>query len=165
MHTKVQRRAVIPDGEPCQLLRQYPVICGLFSFALKMRYQEVQIVFINAWGSIMYTGQLYNAIRQEKLLPKIWKDMELVVSLQGTDKFFVGGPPKELDDYLKRFMLSMGYSAALFANNRRKNAPAASAKGPRQLTKLCAVGELFTGRYCNNDAAVAWTTETMKPII
>lgn len=91
--------------------------------------------------------------------------MELVISLQGSDKFFIGDPPKEPEDYLKRFMLSMGYSAALFAGNRRRNAHAVSAKGPRQLMKLCAVGQLFAGRYCNNDAAVAWTTETMKPII
>ncbi|KAL8898425.1 MAG: hypothetical protein Q9207_006703 [Kuettlingeria erythrocarpa] len=163
----VQRYAAVPDGERFQLLRQYPVICGLFSFALQMRYQEIQVTFINAWGSLMYTAQLYHAVRQEKLLPdsKIWKDIELVISLQGSDKFFVGEPPKEPEDYLKRFMLSMGYSAALFANNRRKKAHAVSTKGPRQLMKLCAVGQLFAGRYCNNDAAVAWTTETMKPII
>ncbi len=132
-----------------------------------MRYQEIQVTFINAWGSLMYTAQLYHAVHQEKLLPesKMWKDMELVISLQGSDKFFVGEPPKEPEEYLKRFMLSMGYSAALFANNRRKKAHAVSAKGPRQLMKLCAVGQLFAGRYCKNDAAVAWTKETMKPII
>lgn len=132
-----------------------------------MRYQEIQVAFINAWGSLMYTAQLYHAVRQEKLLPdsKMWKDIELVISLQGSDKFFVGEPPKELEDYLKRFMLSMGYSAALFANNPRKKAHAVSTKGPRQLMKLCAVGQLFAGTYCNNDADVAWTTETMKPII
>ncbi|KAL9002095.1 MAG: hypothetical protein Q9180_009991 [Flavoplaca navasiana] len=115
----------------------------------------------------MYTGQLYNAVRQEGLMPrsKVWKDMEFVIALQGSDKFFVGDAPTELDEYLKRFLLSMGYSAALFAKNRRKNAHAVSAKGPRQLTKLCAAGQLFAGRYCDNDAAVAWTTETMKPII
>ena len=162
---QVQRHAVIPDSQNFQLLRQYPVICGLFLFALKMRYQALQVDFINAWGSIMYTGQLYNAVRQELLLPKIWKDMELVVSMQGPDKFFVGDPPKGLDEYLQRFMLSMGYSAALFANNRRKNINVVSAKGPRQLTKLCPVAQLFAGRYCDGDVAVAWTTETMKPII
>ena len=135
-----------------------------------MRYQELQVAFINAWGSIMYTGQLYNAVRQEKifeekLLPSIWHDMELAVALQGPNKFFVGDTPKEMEDYLKRFLLSVGYSAALFANNRRKNINAVSVKGPRQLTPLCAVGKLFAGRYCNNDTAVSWTTESIKPII
>lgn len=164
---KIHRPAAIPAGEPFQLLRQYPVICGLFSFALGMRYQELQIAFINAWGSLMYTGQLYNAVCQEKLMAgsKIWKDMEFVIMLQRANRFFVGDRPTELEDYLKRFMLSIGYSAALFAKNRRKNAPAVSAKGPRHLTKLCTIGQLFAERYCNNGAAVAWTMETMKPII
>ncbi|KAL8668933.1 MAG: hypothetical protein Q9168_006459 [Polycauliona sp. 1 TL-2023] len=163
----VNRQIVVPDSEPFQLLRQYPVICGLFSFALTMHYQEIQVTFVNAWGSLMYTGQLYNAVRQEKLMTrsKMWKDMEFVMSLQGYDKFFVGDPPTELEAYLKRFVLSMGGSATNFAKNRRKNTVAVSAKGPRQLTKLCAAGQLFIGRYCNNDAAVGWTTEMMKSII
>ena len=163
--TQVQRRRVNIPIEPFNLLRQYPVMCGLFSFALKMRYQELQIVFVNAWGSLMYTAQLYNACRQERLLPKMWKDMELVISLQGPNKFFVGDAPKGLEEYLKRYLLSMGYSAALLAENRRKNANAVSAKGPRCLTELCAVSKLFAGRYCNNDPAVSWTPETIKPII
>lgn len=141
------------------------MICGLFSFALKMRAQELEIVFVNAWGSIMYAAQLYNAVLKEKLISKIWKDMELVISLQGHDKFFVGDAPTGLEEYLKRFLLSMDYSAAIFAPNRRPGTNVVSPKGPRCLTKLCAVGELFTGRYCNNDAGVSWTKETMKPII
>ena len=163
--TQVQRRKVNIPIEPFTLLRQYPVMCGLFSFALKMRYQELQIVFVNAWGSLMYTAQLYNACRQERLLPKMWKDMELVISLQGPNKFFVGDAPKGLEEYLKRYLLSMGYSAAILAESRRKNANAVSAKGPRCLTELCAVSKLFAGRYCNNDPAVSWSPETIKPII
>lgn len=162
---QVPFRGVRIPTESFKLVRQYPVICGLFSFALKMRYQEVQIAFVNAWGSLMYTAQLYNACRREKLLPIMWKDMELVISLQGPERFFVGDAPKGLDEYLKRFLLSMGYSAALLAGNRRKNVNPISAKGPRSLTELCAVSKLFTGRYCNNDAAVSWTAETIKPII
>ena len=155
----------MPDPEPFHLLRQYPVICGIFAFALKMRAQEIGVVFVNAWGSVMYAGQLYNAVLKEKLLFKIWKDMELVISLQGHDKFFVGDAPSGLEEYLKRFLLSMGYSASIFAANRRANANVASSKGPRGLSELCAVGKLFSGRYCNNDLAVSWTKETMKPII
>ena len=130
-----------------------------------MRAQEVNIVFVNAWGSIMYSAQLYNAVRQEGLVSQIWNDMEFMIAMQGGDKFFVGEAPKGLEEYLKRYLLSMGYSAAMFAANRRPNANVVSSKGPRSLTKLCAVAELFTGRYCNNDAAVSWTSETIKPII
>ena len=155
----------LPDPEPFRLLKQYPVMCGLFAFALKMRAQEINIVFVNAWGSIMYSAQLYNAVRQETFVPQLWKDMEFIIAMQGEDKFFVGEAPKGLEEYLKRFLLSMGYSAAILAANRRPNANVVSSKGPRSLTKLCAVAEMFTGRYCNNDAAVSWTPEMLKPII
>lgn len=155
----------LPVPESFRLLKQYPVICGLFAFALKMRAQEANIVFVNAWGSIMYSAQLYNAVRQEGFVPQIWKDMEFIIAMQGGDKFFVGEAPKGLEEYLKRFLLSMGYSAAIFAANRRPNTNVVSSKGPRSLMQLCAVAELFAGRYCNNDAAVSWTPEIIKPII
>ena len=67
--------------------------------------------------------------------------------------------------YLKRFILCMGYSATAFAGNRRKGAAKASARGPRSLTPLCKVGALFVRRYCDNDRAVAWTRESITPII
>ena len=134
-------------------------------FALKMRAQELGVAFVNAWGSVMYAGQLYNAAFQEKLLSKTCLDMDLVISLQGQDKFFVGDAPKGLEEYWKRFMLSIGYSATVFANNRRPNANVVSSKGPRCLAVLCAVGKLFPGRYCNNGATTRWTSEEMKQVI
>ncbi|CAD6592576.1 MAG: hypothetical protein ASARMPREDX12_006252 [Alectoria sarmentosa] len=157
--------ATLPPPEPFRLLRQYPLLCGLFSFAIQIKSQELGIDFVNAWGSIMYTGHLYNAARQEKLLPKAWKDMELLIALQSTETFFVGDPPKDSEAYLKRFLLSMGYSATAFASNRRRGAAIASARGPRALSTLCAAGTLFKGRYCKNDPTVTWTLDSMRPII
>lgn len=155
----------VPDPEPFRLLRQYPLLCGLFMFALKTRFQEVGVAFCNAWGSLLYTGHLYNAARQEKMLSKCWKDMELLIMLQSPEKFFVGNRPQGLEEYLKRFLLSMGYSATAFASNRRRNAPIASSRGPRCLTQLSKVGSLFAGRYFKNDATVAWTSESLTPTI
>lgn len=146
-------------------MKQYPLLCGLFAYALKMRAQEVGLAFTNAWGSVMYASHLYNAVRQEKLLPKVWKDMGLAISLQSTETLFVGNPPKKPEEYLKRFELSMGRSTAAFAKDRRPNASTLSSRGPRCMKKLCPVAELFAGRYCNNDRAVSWTSETMKQII
>lgn len=155
----------VPDAEPFRLLRQYPLLCGLFTFALKTRAQEIGLTFANAWGSILYTSQLYNAARQEKLLSKPWKDIEMLIALHSTAKFFAGDRPKGLGEYFKRYLLCMGYSAVNFASNRRRNAPTVSARGPSGLTPLCKVGELFQGRYCNNDRNVAWTRESIQKII
>lgn len=123
------------------------------------------MTFANAWGSVLYTGNLYNAVQQEKLLSKSWKDMELVIALQSTEIMFVGDRPKGLEEYLKRFLLCMGYSATNFAPNRRKSVPAVSSRGPRGLEKLCKVGSLSADRYCNNEQAVAWTSDSLDPIM
>lgn len=157
--------ATLPPPEPFRLLRQYPLLCGLFSFTIQIKAQEVGSYFANAWGSIMFAGHLYNATRQEQLLSKAWKDMELLIALQSTGTFFVGDAPKDLEGYLKRFLLSVGYSATTFASNRRRGAAIASTRGPKSLSQLCAVGALFKGRYCRNDQTVTWTTDSIKPII
>ncbi|MCJ1276994.1 hypothetical protein MMC21_004803 [Puttea exsequens] len=100
------------------------------------------------------------------LLTKPWKDIELLTSLQSEKTFFVGDRPTGLDDYLKRVLLSMGYSATAVAKNHRKNSNVgASAKGPRGLSELCAVANLSQGRYYNNKHAVAWAKESITPII
>ena len=156
---------MLPPPEPFRLLKQYPLLCGLFSFAIQNAAQTVGIDFANAWGSIMYAGHLYNATRQEKFLPKMWTDMEMLIALQSPEKFFIGDAPTDPEGYFKRFCLSMGYSATAFARNRRNGARLASARGPRGLSPLCPVGALFAGRYCRNEGNVTWTPDTIKPII
>ena len=113
----------------------------------------------------MYAGHLYNAARQENLVPKPWKDMEMLIALQSPERFFIGNQPKGLEEYLKRFTLSMGYSATMFAKNRRKNTPVASIKGPRGFSQLAVVSRLFKGRYLSNEPSVSWTRDTIEPII
>jgi len=84
-------------GEPFKLLKQYPSLCGVWLFSLMYLTQEAGVAFCNAWGSVMCTAHLYNAVRQEKLLQSIWKDMELVLLLQDDDNMFVGNRPKKAE--------------------------------------------------------------------
>lgn len=51
------------------------MMCGLWSFALKLRNQELGVAFSGAWGSILYTSHIYNACRQENLVSKAWLDI------------------------------------------------------------------------------------------
>ena len=62
-------------------------------------------------------------------------------------------------------MLAMGYSATNLATNRRRQGAKASPRGPKGLKKLCAVAQLFTDRYCDNQHTVAWTVDSLRPII
>lgn len=158
-------RARYPDPEPFRLLKQHPLLCGLFLFTTKMQYQEIGVSFVNAWGSVMYCAHLYNAVRQEKLLSRIWRDMEFMITLQSPETLFIGNPPTELGQYLKRFLLSMGYSAANMAKGRRGHNPVASARGPKGLKDLASISHVFTDRFCNNAQNFSWTMETLQPLI
>ena len=88
----------ISDPEPFRLLKQYPLLCGLFMFVLKTRAQRLGIDFVNAWGSVLYAGHLYNAVRQEGIITKPWKDMEILFAMHGEERIFVGDRPKGLEE-------------------------------------------------------------------
>ncbi|KAF3479709.1 uncharacterized protein GIQ15_06685 [Arthroderma uncinatum] len=152
-----------PPGEPFKLLSSHPLLCGLMAYSLKATFQEVSVIFANAWGSIMYTYHLYNALRQEKMLQNKWPDMDIVMGMQGD--VFVGDPPKTPEDYLKRFTLSMGWSATAFAKGRRPGTIPASSRGPRGLEELAPVAQMFKARFCEGSDQTDWTPEDIKHVV
>ncbi|KAL1963061.1 hypothetical protein VTN77DRAFT_8707 [Rasamsonia byssochlamydoides] len=161
---KAKRRLGRSAGEPFKLMKQHPVFCGLWAYSLKALFQEVGVVFAGAWGSIMYTAHLYNAVRQEKLLHRPWKDMELVSGLQEAN-IFVGSRPKTPEDYLKRFALSMGYSASSFARNKRGGPLEASKTGPKGMVELAPVAQMFKARYCHGSGQTELTRQDLEKIL
>lgn len=156
----------LPSPEPFFLLRQHPLLCGLICFKVKMLMQEASITFVNAWGSVLYTAHLYNAVRQEKLLVRNWKDMDLALMLHRTQDMFIGALPTTIDDYLKRFSLAMGYSAASFASNRRpKKGVIASKAGPRGLNSLSPVSNMFRRRFIEDDSTTRFSPEDVETVL
>ena len=88
--------------------------------------------------------------------------MELLIDMQTPERLFVGGRPKNIDDYLKRFCLSMGYASEQYAANRRNQGPVVSKKGPRGLTEICPVSQCFKRRYCENADLHDFSLETIE---
>lgn len=120
--------------------------------------QQAGINFSNAWGSALYLAHLYNAVKQEGLLKRTWPDMELIISFHTKERVFVGGEPTNVEDYLKRFALTMGLSAQAFAPNRRKAKRGSevphSSKGPRSLLEdTTPVSELYRAKLCGETDA------------
>lgn len=95
--------------------------------------QEAGVGFLNAWGSAKVAAQIYNAARKEKFLDKVWQDMELALLLYSEAAMFVGSRPAGVEEYFRRFCLSMGYSAQNFATGgmRARSRPVESSTGPR----------------------------------
>jgi len=76
---------------------------------------------------------LYNAALAEGVLKEPWIDMEALIVASTPERVFVGGRPYLPQEYDKRFMLVMGYSATTFSANKRTQKITASSRGPRQM--------------------------------
>ncbi|KAF2179826.1 hypothetical protein K469DRAFT_693714 [Zopfia rhizophila CBS 207.26] len=155
--------------QPFWLFRHHPWYCGLWKYYIQIQYQEIGITFVGAWGSVMYCGHLYNAVRfGEKMLRGNWKDMDLMFMIQNFNNFFVGNPPHNPEDYLKRFCLAIGYSAAsLSAKNKRKKRfqLEASKRGPLGLKEQAPVAKMFKDRYCEKNARTDLTVQDVEKIL
>ncbi|KAJ3498339.1 hypothetical protein NLG97_g1197 [Lecanicillium saksenae] len=151
-----QRQGVVPNSSNLnRIFRMSPVLSGLVLYHFRFKYRDAGIAIANAWGSIQYTGHLYDAVRTSKLLPRSWPDMDIVKMLLGTDSFYAGGEePKTLKDQFKKHCLQMGVSAAALANTRRKGTRLASKSGPRGINLNAPVSTMFEERYVNDSAVV-----------
>src|SRR5690606_30755574 len=82
------------------------------------------------------------------------------------DQIFPGGPPRAPEDYLKRFCLSMGYSATVFARDRRNPTRVEeSRKGPMGFQELAPVMRIFKDRYCLGTGQRTLTKEELDKIL
>lgn len=160
-----QKSFGLSPGEPFKVMKWHPMLCGLATFYLRSRYQELSLSFQSAWGSIMYSAHLYNALREEKLLKGQWIDMDVVMGWH--DEIFVGErPPSRPEDYLKRFSLSMGWSAASFARNKLQADRLPEAKsGPKTMKPIANVSCMFVDRYCNGSGQTDFTETDLERIL
>lgn len=147
------------------LLKHHPWYCGLLSYCIKASVQEISIAFVNAWGSVLYSAHLYNALRQENLLSNLWQDMDLALLMHRTQNMFIGDFPKTVDDYFKRFALAMGYSITMFAKSRRQTGVVESKLGPRKLDEVNPICRMFKSRYCHGEAFVNFSPDDIDTIL
>ncbi|KAK4168249.1 hypothetical protein QBC43DRAFT_201563 [Cladorrhinum sp. PSN259] len=164
------RMKILPpeSTQPNSMLRSSPVIAGLMLYHFRFELHDVGIAVANCWGSITYSWHLYNALKSEKLLSGIWKDMEIAYSLLGDSNIHVGHAPGNTDEYFKRFCLQMGISSSSFAKLRRQLKPGglASRAGPRGISKVVPVYSMFADRYLRRKTqSVDWTPEHIDKIL
>ncbi|KAF2172731.1 hypothetical protein M409DRAFT_49268 [Zasmidium cellare ATCC 36951] len=130
---------------PYLFLKRHPVLCGLLIYRMNTQLQEP-----------IYPAHLYNAARHSASLESDWKDMDYIISLHSPQRIFVGAPPTEAIEYLKRFVLALGASATNFARNRRtggRSLIVESKKGPRGLKTTTPVKDVFHDRYMLGETA------------
>lgn len=158
------RNVPVPDGD-FHLFRQHPLLCGLFAFSLRMRFHEYGVDYANAWGAVLYTSHLYNAVQQEGYCQKPWMDLEMLIGTQTPEKVFVGGKPTNTDAYLKHFSLCMGHSVTQYARDRRRQGTVAARGGPRGLSTVGQVTTILRDRYCENAELHDSSLEAIEQVI
>lgn len=144
------------------LYRKHPWLCGLWKYYAQMRFHEISITFVNAWGSVMSCAHLYNAVGGGTTQDMMWKDLDVIMPMQGEKTFFIGEAPsaKAVDECLKRFALAMGASATNLAKStRKKKGLKLSKRGPKGLKELGPVLQTFKGRLCDGNGK-----HTQQPI-
>jgi hypothetical protein len=138
--------------EEFHLYRKHPWLCGMWKYFAQMRFHEISIVFVNAWGSVMSCAHLYNAVQEGKTQEMMWRDMDVVLAFQDSKTFFIGEAPVAADECLKRFALALGASAANLAKStRKKKGLTLSKRGPKGLKELGPILQTFKGRLCDSN--------------
>ncbi|KAH6688328.1 hypothetical protein F5X68DRAFT_255210 [Plectosphaerella plurivora] len=172
--TRVRKSEGVSSAEGMQpqlLLSSSPVLAGLWLFRFRARSWNMGIVVNQTWGSIIYSAHLYNAMEIEKVIGDLdngWSDMDIAQSIFGPQNFFIGNHPKTRPEYLKKFLLSIGMSAAAFAQSGRaegRKLLVASKAGPRVLKGDAAVSKMFFPRYLERSGQIDWTPEHVNEII
>lgn len=159
---------ILLGGDERLYLKRHPWICGLFIHDVRTRFHNLGICLEVAFGGILYSGHLYNALQREKLISQKWDDMELFYHLQGgRDKFFVGAAPADAADYHKQLCMVMGFSATNFtsANRRNRGKLQTNKAGPRHLNFQARVSILWTGKFRPNSARVNLAPEDVQAIL
>ncbi|KAF6783208.1 hypothetical protein CSOJ01_15925 [Colletotrichum sojae] len=110
---KIFRVAGSIQNRDSAFLAHNPLFYGLYVHFVRALFHRTSIGFASKPGNVIHSVQLYQALRQEKLLGEDYKrqDLEAILESQGTSAFFVGNPPTSLDGYFKNFGLTKGISA------------------------------------------------------
>ncbi|KAH8685022.1 hypothetical protein BGZ61DRAFT_507303 [Ilyonectria robusta] len=115
---------LLPNNSPpaWRFLRRNPIHCGLLLHNMRVNLHLSGAAYAATPGGVMYTTQLYHALRQEKLLPDqlVWEDLETFWKMQGDSAIFVGDPPTNREDYFRNYCLCLGVSASNWAPTKRK---------------------------------------------
>ncbi|KAH8805514.1 hypothetical protein F5884DRAFT_448221 [Xylogone sp. PMI_703] len=127
------------------LLKRHPVLCGMMLFQLRIQMQKLGVTVANAWGALPALLHLYNAAQSEGFLRSPWMDLECTILANTPKRIFIGARPDKAQEYLKRFVLVMGWSVSAFAPNQRNNkAPLQpSRRGPRKMLTESILADLF----------------------
>ncbi|KAF1998191.1 hypothetical protein P154DRAFT_604498 [Amniculicola lignicola CBS 123094] len=157
-----------PDVQkPHHFLRQHPWYCGLLKYHIQAQYQHIGLSLVNAWGTVMYCAHLYNAVVHQRLIGKVWQDMDIALILQGEEVFFGHSVPKNPEQYWKSFLIAIGESAAALSGKSGQSSgrSRSSPRKPRNLDKKAPILYSFEDRFTAENPRLDLRTEDVEKIL
>ncbi|KAL8815125.1 MAG: hypothetical protein Q9223_005709 [Gallowayella weberi] len=132
-------------------LRRHFLHCGLWVHYLRVRFHQQGVAYAAVPGTILYTMQLYHALRQENCLHVDWKDLETLRKMQGNSTFFIGEPPSSFEGYHNNFCLTLGVSITNWAPNKRDQKLKVTKENKPLMKYLAMTSTLFAQRTHPSD--------------
>ena len=154
--------------EPFGLLKCHPLLCGTIESSLRLSLRETGIHLSMAWGSILYVGHLYNALRQACVNDLDWPDMDLFIAIHSEKTLFVGDTPTTMEDCKKRYELMMGVAVENFAKNKKRGGSGKivhSKAGPRNWQIDSPIVHTIKERYLTQRGSIAWSVHNIQAIL
>ncbi|KAL8690397.1 MAG: hypothetical protein Q9218_004149 [Villophora microphyllina] len=133
-------------GEPYDLFRNHPWLCGAIRFSLDCL---VNAIGHRQWNYYKYPNPLahvYNAALQEGFVEEPWLDMEKVLDMHPSRHIFIGTRPKKHDQHGSQYDFAGGISPVTFSKKRRTDRTILRKKSERPALDIiaCASRVLFT---------------------
>lgn len=152
-----------PNLDLHQLLKNHPILCGMYLYRMKWGFQDVSMGIVNSTQGILTAAHLYNCLREEELLTSIWKDMEVVLMLQQREKLLLTKSYRKRT-YLDHVALCAGLSATELAPDSRRAKPKNS-DNRRQLKNNTPLLSMFTPIPEDAIHEKLWTVENLYSIL
>ena len=146
--------------------KSHPVRCGLIGYNIRMRYQELSVLFEAKWQTIYYTYILYYSLRVQNLLRTPWEDMEALLELQ--PQLDLKRRASTLEDVLLRVGTDLGVSASVAGADRRLGSRISIVDERTQhirLQEFNTIALMFKKRFCDDDGRIDFTEEDLVKIL
>lgn len=113
----VRRRARLraPRRVSFQLLKSYPLLCGLILFRWRLKYQEAGLDIADRDAAVHDCVHLCNVYNQGGIHDKDWSDIDYVMEHHALSDFFVGQIPQSLNQMGKQWIAVNGVSQTLYS--------------------------------------------------
>ena len=155
------------EREPYGFLRSHPLLSGTIEISLRLALRETGIHLSMAWGSILYVGHLYNALRQAHIIDLGWPDMDIFIEIHSAKTLFIGNLPTTIEDCKKRYDLMMGVAVENFAKNKknRRSGKVYSKAGPRDWQADLPIVHTIQERYLTQRGSIAGSVQNIEAIL